>query len=570
MPGASQPPAPTAEGIRIRSTTTLTGIAVLAATVAAGCTPASAPLPGVPHPSPSPPSPVQPGGDDPAPYPSEPFVAARSAREFGDTLGVNVRLTWIDTSYGEYDILQARLRELGARHVHDGLCPTCLYQVNMIKRLAADGIESELGVGDLRGGSTQMQAALASIKGPLRGAVDAVAAPNEPDLEPVSDWVTKTRAFEAELYSRVKSDPVLAPLGVVGPSLVRRESRAQLGNMSANLDYGNLHPYPGGSLPLANFDDERTIMSQVSGSKPLVITEVGYHADTNTDDPHRGVSESVNAAYSPRILLEAFRDGIKRTYFYQFADAFSDAQAASKHISNAENSFGLLRHDLTPRPSFIALRNLLRAVDGDSAPVASPGGLKVGVEGAPADMRQQLLRSADGTYSLVLWRQVSLWDRTNKRPLTAAPDRVDVVTGQPLSLAQRFDPVNSDTETGRWANPRRISVDLAGAPVVLRLTPAGVTASAAGPTAGASGVSASASGGVTHPGSTRSLRPASGKLVEHARKCVTRRKSSRSSGRARASAHRAGHRRGAGARRAQYRFKASGARACRRPSASCR
>ena len=540
---------------------------MLAASLAAGCNPASIPIPGVPNPSPTP-SPGPATGDDPTPYPSEPFVAARSAREFGDTVGVNTRFAWIDTSYGKYDILQARLRELGVRHVHDGLCPACTYQVSMIKRLAADGIKSELGVGDLRGGSTQMQAALASIKGPLRGAVDGVAAPNEPDLEPVSDWVGKTRAFEAELYSRVKSDPVLAPLPVVGPSLVRRDSRALLGNMSANLDYGNLHPYPGGMMPLANFDDERTIMSQVSGSKPLVITEVGYHADTNTDDPHRGVSESVNASYSPRIVLEAFRDGIKRTYFYQFADAFTEAQRVSKDISKAENSFGLLRNDLTPRPSFIALRNLLRAVDGDSAPVASPGGLKMGVEGAPADMRQQLLRSADGTYSLVLWRQVSLWDRTGKRPLTAAPDRVDVVTGQPLSLAQRFDPSNTDTETGRWANPRRISVDLAGAPVVLRLTPAGVTAPTS-PTAGASGVSATSAGVSTSSGSATSSRPATSqrpvraKLVERLRKCR--------SGRARASARRGGHRRHARARRAHYRFRiASGARACRSASASHR
>ncbi len=248
-------------------------------------------------------------------------------------------------------------------------------------------------------------------------------------------------------------------------------SRAQLGDLSANLDYGNLHPYPGGMPPLANFDDERTIMSQVSGSKPLVITEVGYHADVNTDDPHRGVSEAVNARYTPRTVLEAFRDGIKRTYFYQLADPFTDAQAAAKGLGKAESSFGLLRNDLTPRPSFIALRNLLRTAGGSSAAVSSPGGLKLGFEGAPGDMRQLLLRSADGTYSLVLWRQVSLWDRIGKRPLTAAPDNVDVVMGQPLSLARRFDPVGSDAETARWANPRRISVNLAGEPVVLRLTP---------------------------------------------------------------------------------------------------
>ena len=50
-------------------------------------------------------------------------------------------------------------------------------------------------------------------------------------------------------------------------------------------------------------------------------------------------------------------------------------------------------------------------------------------------------------------------------------DRLDVVMGQPISLAQRFDPVASDAESQRWSDPRRITVDLAGDPVVLRLTP---------------------------------------------------------------------------------------------------
>ena len=115
-------------------------------------------------------------------------------------------LTWIDTSYGDYNTLESRLLELGVRHVHDGICPTCTYQISMLKRLAADGIKAELGVGDLAGGSAQMQASLEAIRD-LPGVVSAVAAPNEPDLEPVSDWVGKSAPFRRELYSRVKGDP---------------------------------------------------------------------------------------------------------------------------------------------------------------------------------------------------------------------------------------------------------------------------------------------------------------------------------------------------------------------------
>ena len=368
-------------------------------------------------------------------------MAARSARDFGETLGVNVRLTWIDTAYGDYNTLHARLRELGARHVHDGICADCPYQMDMLRRLARDGIKAELGVASLRGGSAQMQKSLAGVKALGPGVVEAVTAPNEPDLEPVTDWVGKTRAHQAELYSRVKGDPALAYLPVVGPSLVHRASRFTLGDLSANLDRGNLHPYPGGSLPLGNIDDEKYIASQVSANKTLRITEVGYHADTSTNDPHRGVTEHVNSMYTPRILLEAFRGGVERTFFYQFIDPWSDARAAQIGISKSENSFGLLRNDLSPRPSFIALRNLLRAVDGDPAPVSSPGGLKLGLEGAGSDVRQLLLRSADGSYSLVLWRQVSLWNRDAKQPVTPAADPLEVVMGQELCSPSASIPV---------------------------------------------------------------------------------------------------------------------------------
>jgi hypothetical protein len=88
-------------------------------------------------------------------------------------------------------------------------------------------------------------------------------------------------------------------------------------------------------------------------------------------------------------------------------------------------------------------------------------------------VRKLLLRSADGSYSLVLWRQVSVWDRDALKPLTPAPDSVEVVLGDRIALAQRFDPVGSDAETARWSNPQRIPVTLAGTPVVLRLTPPG-------------------------------------------------------------------------------------------------
>ena len=316
----------------------------------------------------------------------------------------------------------------------------------------------------------ELQANLNKIRERLRGAVVSIEAPNEPDQQGVSEWIARTRVFQRELWARVKGDPALSHLQVVGPAVVHPANRPALGDLSLALNQGNMHPYSGGGTPLHNLLDERLRAVAISGSKPLVATEAGYHSDLTTTSGHHPASERAIATYIPRLALEGFRGGVVRTFIYELADAWPQG-GQPPNVPALENSFGLLRGDLTPKPSFLALRNLLRVVHAGSAPVAAPGGLRFGLEGAPPDLRQLLLRSADGSFALVLWREVSVWDRLARRDLAPAADPFEVVLGEPVALAQRFDPVDSDAERGRWAQPVRIPLEAAGAPVVLRLTP---------------------------------------------------------------------------------------------------
>ena len=407
-----------------------------------------------------------------SPYPNLPAMPAQSARAFGDSLGVNVHLLFGGSSYDRFDVILARLRELGVRYVRDGLCAPCQNQIARLQTLAAAGIRAHLIAGDLKDGAARMHENMEAIGSRLRRAVVSVEAPNEPDVEAgVSDWLGETRVYQQQLYSRVKGDSRLAHLPVLGPALVHHANRPLLGDLSSILDRGNMHPYPGGGTPLHNLAVERGRAAPTSGSKPIVATEVGYHSDLATTSGHYPTSERAIGIYTPRLALEGFRGGVERTYIYELADAWSETERQARGVSLLENSFGLLRADLSPKPAFLALRNLLRAAGAGSAPVPSPGALRLGLNSAPPDLRQLLLRSADGTFALVLWREVSVWDRLARRDLFPAADQLDVVLGEPLALAQRFDPVESAAERGRWTDPKRIPVDLAGAPVVLRLTP---------------------------------------------------------------------------------------------------
>jgi hypothetical protein len=398
---------------------------------------------------------------------TQPYVAAHSARAFGDSVGVNTHIGWSDTpAYANFDAVSARLRELGVRHVRDGLCATCVEWVSRLQRLGAMGIRANLISTDLAGGSPRLQENLQAIRSNLRGSVVAIEAPNEPDQTGDPNWVDKTRRLQRELYTSVNADPLLSQIDVVGPALVHQASWSAVGDLAAYMDQGNLHPYSGGGTPLHNLGDLFPSARIVSANKPIVATEAGYHSDLATTSGHYGTSERAIGVYTPRLALEGFSRGLRRTYIYQLADPWAGA-------SGFENRFGLLRPDLSPKPAFNSLRNLLRVVDADSGPVAQPGGLRFGILNAPPDLRRLLLRSDDGSYALVLWREVSVWDRQARRDLNPPAHGLAVALGQPVALARQFNPVDSDQERGRWTNPTTIPVAVGGGPVVLRLYPPG-------------------------------------------------------------------------------------------------
>lgn len=413
--------------------------------------------------------PPEPTSTESAPYPAKPSVAARSAHVFADTVGINVHLSMDDTAAGNFAHSKVRLAELGVKHIRDGLCTGCSISHDRIASLGQMGIKSQLIIGWLAEGMPKVDANLWLIRAKLLRYVSGIEAPNEPDVNPGYS-VEAMRKYQAGLWFRAKGNSQTKHIPVIGPTLVHRWNRQPLGDLSAYMDQGNMHPYPGGRPPLHNIADEKLSSTYISGWKPLTATEIGYHTDL-TQTGHKPASERAIAMYTPRTYLEAFRHGVKRTFAYHLVDPFSEADRAARGWSTMENSFGLMRADWTPKPAFLALRNLLRVLKIRSWPVSSPGALRFGLEGAGPDVHHLLLRADDGSFALALWRNVSVWDPDARADLHPTPDQFEVVLGEPVSLAQRFDPVDSEVERRRWSYPRRIPVELGGAPVVLRLTP---------------------------------------------------------------------------------------------------
>jgi len=342
---------------------------------------------------------------DPPPLSGSP--AAKPAAAFVDSVGVNVHVTYYDTAYARFDEWLARLRELGVRHVRDGLVFGAPPYAQRMRRLAAAGLRVSLIVDEEQGTPAE---SVALAAGPIRPAVETLEGPNEPDIDPGVDWEPVLRRFMPDLRRAVDAEfgnavPLLAP------SFTQASSREAVDDMAGLWDYENIHPYPGGGPP-------EPPDRGPGGSRRVMATETGYHNAMRATEGQPAVSEGVAGAYVPRLYAENFASGVSRTFIYELIDEKPDTA-----LTNAEQHFGLLRNDLTPKPAFRALKNLLATISASPGEGPSRG---VDVRNTDAALARLLLERNDGSRVLLLWRRLPLWDTERRRSIEQDVEPVEL------------------------------------------------------------------------------------------------------------------------------------------------
>ena len=182
----------------------------------------------------------------------------------------------------------------------------------------------------------------------------------------------------------LKDNPTLRQVKVIGPAAVWNAD--PMGDLSAEMDYGNSHTYTGGAMPMVSgygslkFNLDKAAVN--SRADPVVVTEAGYHSAVNTKNGHLPVSEATAAVYLPRLLLSYFDKGIVRTYLYQFIDHFADPS-----LTDPEAAFGLLRNNGAEKPVYEAVQTLLNLLK-DPGPAFQPSSLRYELSGNTRDVYQ--------------------------------------------------------------------------------------------------------------------------------------------------------------------------------------
>lgn len=406
-----------------------------------------------------------------APYPARAVPAlsrAHSADDFVNSIGLNVHLSYFRTTYGTgwADITRPKLEALGVRHLrdagvvvaNDGWMQTVYGRMNALARA---GIRFTLyarlpageELGTVNAFNRLLQFGLPAIEG-FEGL-------NEHDLTRRPGWIGEVERTQQAMYRAVKDDPRTRDLPVYGPSFGRAVNARSVVGLEAWMDFGNIHPYPGGLMPLSNIQDHETKVRALIGSHPMVVTETGYHTAMKWRGEHPGVSEAAMGRYVPRLFLDYYAAGIDRTYLYEFLDEGTDQ-------GQREQNFGLLRTDGSEKPAYTAIQNLISVLT-DPGPAFTPGTLDYRVRGDTTGVNVMLLQKRDGRFYIAVWQEVPSYDQS-ARLETRVSDRslrVEVPRSSKLTI---YQPVKS-AEPTLSLQASAVAIQVPDSPVLVEVKP---------------------------------------------------------------------------------------------------
>jgi hypothetical protein len=430
---------------------------------------------------------------------------AHGAAEFRDSIGIGTHITYYDTAYGDWARIVDKLDELGIDHLRDGIYANSGSQwrdwneryYRAVELAAAHGKRFVFSMGEPNYWGGTLDELIDVAGGRLRNAIALLEGPNEYDLfHPGENWDDEVRDYQRELYRRVKEHPTLRDLPVAGPSIVFRDNEVRLGKLDDALDLGNIHPYSGGEPPGPTTRFKRNDVRDISGDKPVIVTETGYHNAMAAREGQPPVSEDVGASYLLRTYLENFRDGVGRTYAYEFIDERPDVG-----LLDPEQHFGLLRNDFSEKPAFSGLKLMLARLGRPGR--VETGAIELGFTGDMTGVQRLLLQESNRRFILLLWQTASEWDQQRRLP-RGVPERDVTVElpGEANVTVTRFARQRGSSGRG---NSRRVALSLPADPIMVELD-------FATPPPGAEGTTVppgaeSPLPGVTVPGAVECRRP---------------------------------------------------------------
>ncbi|NOK79097.1 MAG: hypothetical protein GFH24_608438n2 [Chloroflexi bacterium AL-N5] len=404
----------------------------------------------------------------------------RRANDFIDSIGVTTHVRFEKLTYNtKYNQPNGGWRRLliesGIRHIRDEIPNNPgkeYYWWPRINDLAANGIKSNLIVNFspyLNGRprtypeiESEIVQHLGWLKNNLLSSVESIEAVNEPrgfGWEKAfgkgrDGWINRVKFYHRKLHEHSKSDPSLAHLPILGSAwgALWYFNATDVGDLSPYVDYGNFHPYPGGRAPEESFLDNTFLQMRDRLQKynfpgrQMIVTEVGYHNSLNDRQTlHHYIPEDLEAIYAPRMFLEYFRLGFRRTYYYEFLDGICNPRKDKVNLT-----FGMIDCNLNPKPTYYSMKNLIsilndKNLNSDNDTKFEPQKLDYNFFGDTSDARHILLQKKNGKYYIVVWRALSIWNVDQKKRLPFTPKYLRLNLPRDIYISPKYYLPNNST-----------------------------------------------------------------------------------------------------------------------------
>jgi hypothetical protein len=370
------------------------------------------------------------------PAPRESDILRRS-------FGVNTHLTRTESPYaGAPDAgraVVALMQRLGASYWREKAAVEDPLQRAGANELAAIGCRQVATIGELGDSPGSVAATvqkLAQAYGTeVSSVVAAIAGVNEPNAA-AEQWIRPSVTHQRTIFEQARRISSLDDVAVLA-SAVQGNLQTAVMAMRALAstddqrwaDFGNMHHYTAGQEPTLGLDERLSAARAVVDGRQAWCTEIGY-VDWLGHGPGNPVPPAVYAAYMPTALLEMVRRGVPAMIKYELLDQ-------SDRSDTWEGHFGLVKcpsndpDSWVEKPAFWALQQLID-VTTDRGPAFPIKRLEGTVAGEVSTM---VLAKRDGSYVVLLWRDVSLYDVSNKQltPVAAIPVTLALVHRHPLS-----------------------------------------------------------------------------------------------------------------------------------------
>ncbi len=396
-----------------------------------------------------------------------------SAAAFIGSVGVNTHLS-SEPYASRFDRVRELLETCGIRHLRDELRPD-----NNLKHWRElfwrYGVRSHLLVSPATNTVTQMLDYLAALG---IETVSAIEGQNEGDADwfmahkaARGNWSATVLAYQREIFRALRAHYPADTLPVLSPTVLDFKP-ADMKLLIGAADFCDLvaiHPYaqhaeePETDAPYAAISWYlENMRDSFKPDAPAMATETGYN--TMVQPGGSGVSEEAAAIYIPRLLLNNFAAGIRRTFLYQLLDAGRDP-------AEWEHHWGLVRDDDTPKPAFHALAALLGALrDEPGAAAGATAPVRVTFREAPQDARLLEFQKAGGSTVAAIWRSVRCWDPERAALIPVEPQTFIAVPNRPVSRAALMTPNDGPAWKELAVTREGIAVPVGAKVVLLRLS----------------------------------------------------------------------------------------------------